>query len=171
MDFRKIELRKHEKLIRFMEKFYSLFPRNLHEKLLIHHRKSTGTFGLVIRYVLLRKLASHVGENVLIQPDVYFSNLDKLHIGDNVIIHPMCYIDAMGGIEIGNNVTFSHRVSIISNKQSFDELDIPIKDQECLAMPVKVGNDVYIGTNSSVFGGSYITDGSVIAVGTVISST
>ena len=167
MDFKRNELKKYGTLISFIEKFYSLFPKALQEKMLIHYRKNTGIFGLIVRYALLRNLAAHVGKNVLIQPDVYFFNVDNLYVGDNVIIQPMCYIDAWGGVEIGNNVAISHSVSIISTKQSFDKLDIPIKNQERIAMPVNIGNDVCIGANASILGGSSIPDGTVIAANAV----
>ena len=162
------KFRKYRHIIRCIEKFYSFFPRALQHRMFQSLRKKTGTLGLVLRYALLRNLAAHVGENVSIHPDVYLFNVDKLSIGDNVSIHPMTYIEAWGGVEIGNDVAIAHAVTIMSVNHSFDRLDMPIKDQPIVPMPVKVCNDVWIAAKATILGNCTISSGSVIGAGAVV---
>ncbi|RTL14164.1 MAG: acyltransferase, partial [Flavobacteriaceae bacterium] len=46
----------------------------------------------------MKSVASNIGKNVSIYPNVFLYNVNNLIIGDNVSIHPLCYIDAAGGI-------------------------------------------------------------------------
>ena len=162
------KFKKFRKLIRCIEGFYGLFPRGMQLKMFIALRKKPGTMGLVLRYALLRNLAAHVGENVSIHPDVYLFNVDKLSIGDNVSIQPMSYIEAWGGIEIGNDVAIAHGVTIMSVNHGFESLDMPIKDQPIIPMPVKIGDDVWLASKVSVLGGTTVGDHSVIGAGAVV---
>lgn len=162
------KFKKYKLLIEMVTALYSIFPKRILKLLLVHHRKTTGTKGMLLRYALLKNLANHIGENVSIHPDVYLFNVEKLRIGDNVSIHPLCYFEAYGGIEIGNDVSIAHNVSILSVSHNYKGSDIPIKDQGLTAKPVIISNNVWIGAKVTVLGGVKIGSGSIIGSGAVV---
>ena len=84
---------KHKKKINMIIKIVKVFPKNIRLKMFFHFRKTQGTKGILIRYVLLKTLAKQCGDNVSIHPDVYIFHPENLSIGNNVSIHPMCYIE------------------------------------------------------------------------------
>ena len=147
---------------------FKLFPRSFRMKLLTHFRKTKGYKGLVVRYALLKTLAKSCGDNVSIHPDVYLFSASQLAIGDNVSIHPMCYIDASGEIDIGNNVSIAHAVTVLSTTHSFDDRDIPIKDQPVRKKKTVIEDNVWIGAKATILCGNTVHSGSVIAAGAVV---
>lgn len=66
-------------------------------------------------------------------------------------------------IEIGNHVTFSHNVDLITHDAS---------GQKCFGATklgkIIVGNNVFIGANTTVLPGSKIGDNSIIAAGSLV---
>jgi acetyltransferase-like isoleucine patch superfamily enzyme len=124
--------------------------------------------GMGLRYVILQRLAQHVGDNVSIHDAVFLLHVEKLAVGDNVSVHPMCYIDAVGGVRIGDDVSIAHAVSIVSFEHSFGRSDAPIKEQACIPQQIVIGNDVWIGAGARVLAGTTIGDGSVIGAGAVV---
>lgn len=157
-----------KKYIILLAKFYSLFPKQTRKKFLIKSRDKEGSAGLAIRYALLSTLAEHMGNNVSIHPSVYIFNPEKLWIGDNVSIHPMCYIEAYGGIKIGNDVSIAHATTIMSVSHGFDNLEIPIKDQELIEQPIEIENNVWVGAKVTLLGNVTVKTGSIVAAGAVV---
>lgn len=149
-------------------RFYSIFPLSYRKKIFYKKRYSKGLYGIGIRYVLLKSIARQVGDNVSIHEGCYILNPENLEIGNNVSIHPMCYIDATGGIEIGNDVSIAHGVTIMSTSHQYEDLSIPIKDQEILFSKTKIGNDVWIGAKSLILYGKTIGSGSIVGGGTIV---
>ena len=159
---------KYKSAISFISKFYSIFPKKMQMKALIHHRKKVGIWGLVIRYALLKNLAKSVGDNVSIQPDVYLFNVQELSIGSNVSIHPLTYIEAYGGVEIGNDVSIAHGTTIMAVTHNFDDIDAPIKEQGVKRLPIRINDNVWIGSKATILGGNIIGEGAIIGAGAVV---
>ncbi|HYU66336.1 MAG TPA: acyltransferase, partial [Jatrophihabitantaceae bacterium] len=51
----------------------------------------------------------------------------------------------------------------------YSDLDVPIKDQGIVKSPVRIGNDVWLGTKTTVVRGVRIGDGAVIGANAVVS--
>ncbi len=159
---------KYQGILKILTSFYSIFPRRIREKLFEHYRETKGIKGMAIRYALLQTLAQHVGQNVSIHPNVYLFKIHNLSLGDNVSIHPLCYIDAAGCIDIGNDVSIAHDVSIISFNHGFDDLSVPIKDQELIKKKILIKDNVWIGAKSTILAGVTVYTGSVIGASSVV---
>lgn len=159
---------KFKPIINILVKFYSLFPKRIRVILFEHYRTTKGKRGLLIRYILLKSIAKHIGENVAIAPDVYIFNPEYLSIGDNVSIHPMCYIEAKGGIKIGNDVSIAHAVTLLSVNHIYSDLNRPIKDQGIDYREVEIKSDVWVGAKASILAGVTVESGCIIATGAVV---
>lgn len=79
-----------------------------------------------------------------------------------------CYLGATGGIEIGENVLLGPNITIISETHIFDRVDLPIKNQGIKALPVKIEDGVWIGTNVIVLGGVTIGKDSIIGASSLV---
>lgn len=143
-------------------------PLRTRNRLLILFRNTSGNMGLVIRYVLLKSVATHIGRNVSIHPTVFFFNVNNLSIGDNVSIHPMCYIDAAGCVTIGNDVSIAHSCTIMSSSHNYDEIDRPIKEQGTSLTEVFIKDNVWLGTKVTILSGVTINSGVIVGANSVV---
>lgn len=159
---------KFKPLILGLATVLKVLPNSVRSKMLVRFRRTTGYKGLVIRYALLKTLAGSCGDNVSIHPDVYLFSVSRLKLGDNISIHPMCYIDASGEVDIGNDVSIAHATTILSTSHTFDDLDVPIKDQTIEKKKTTVEGNVWIGAKSTILCGNTVHSGSVIAAGAVV---
>lgn len=162
------KFKKYRTIIMLVSKIYCIFPRKFRLRLFYRHRMSKGTFGIFLRYCLLKSLAIHCGDNVLIQQGVYLLNPHRIIIGNNVSIHPMCYIDAKGGIIIGDDVSIAHGTTIMSSTHTFNDLCVPIKNQEIEYSNTTIEDNVWIGAKSTILAGNTIGQGSIIGANTVV---
>jgi acetyltransferase-like isoleucine patch superfamily enzyme len=124
--------------------------------------------GIGLRWILARRLAASLGENVLIGPDVEIRGWKKLRIGNNVSIHRFCYIDAEGEIEIGNDVSIAHNCSILSTNHRWTKPDVPIRDNPVSFERVVINSDVWLGCGVRVLAGITLGRRVVVAAGAVV---
>lgn len=162
------QFRKYKKIIFLLSDFYGLFSAKALKRKLTGIRKSSGTIALVKRYALLRAMTKSIGDNVSVFSDVYLLNPENLEIGNNVSIQPMTYIEAFGGVFIGNDVSIAEGVSIFSVNHGFSEIDIPIKDQKLVPLPVVIEDNVWIGAKATILGGVTLASGTIVAAGAVV---
>lgn len=163
---------KFRKLLSLMTLFYSLLPAKRRAALLLKRRRTSGRWGMAVRYALLKSLAAECGENVAIYEDVFFYNPQNLHIGKNVSIHPMCYIECgkspETGLVIGDDVSIAHGVTIMPNTHIYDNPDVAIKDLLTVTKQIKIGSNVWFGAKATVLPGVTIGDGVVIGAGSIV---
>ena len=159
---------KHKRLIYGIVWIHQMMPQAVKQWLTNLYRGVSGTMGLVLRYALYKAICPQCGDCVCIYPNVYLMNAIHLSLGDNISIHPMSYIEAYGGIEIGSEVSIAHGVTIMSVSHGFKELDIPIRRQDLIPMPVKLGDDVWIGAKATLLGGIIIGNGCVVGANAVV---
>lgn len=159
---------KFKPLILGLAAVLKVFPKSMRSKMLVLFRRTTGYKGLVIRYALIKTLAKSCGDNVSIHPDVYLFSVSNLTLGDNLSIHPMCYIDACGEIEIGSDVSIAHATTILSTSHTFENPDVPIKEQPVEKKKTLIESNVWIGAKATILCGNTVHSGSVIAAGAVV---
>ena len=125
----------------------------------VEHAASLGKLGDSSAIVLLIEEKSRF---------LTFFNVDKMKFGNNVSVHPMCYFQASGGIEIGNDVSIAHGVTLMTQNHSYEDRNIPIKDQPVISKPIIIEDNVWIGAKATVLYGRRIGKNSVIAAGAVV---
>ena len=97
---------------------------------------------------------------------------EHITLGEDVWVGYFCLVDGSGGLEIGNNVTVASGVHILTHDSSNYRFKGLQKDQDdgshIERAPVKIGNNVQIGTNSVVLPGVTIGDNVIIGALTLV---
>lgn len=88
-------------------------------------------------------------------------------IGKGSHIGTLNVLTGHAGLDIGNNCLLGPFVSINGYSHKFDQKDELIKRQGDKSNPIKIGNDVYIATRSSVIKGD-IGDGCIISAHSLV---
>ena len=158
-------------LIHIGIKYYSMYSLKKLQKKYDKCRYEIGYFGLFKRYCIVKNLAHSCGDNVAIYDNVIMNNIEKMDIGCGVAFNSGAYIEAYGGIRIGNNVGISQGVSIFTTNHVFDRTDIPHSEQGLEKAEVVIGNDVWLGSKSTVLMGVTIGNGCVVGSGAVVSKS
>lgn len=111
-----------------------------------------------------------IGKNTRISSFVKIKiNQGNLKIGENCTINSFCFIYAdKAGVEIGDNVLISPSVDIQGSNYNFKDKKKPIVNQGMNSKGIKIENDVWIGSNSTILDGVVIGEGAVIGAGAVV---
>ena len=117
----------------------------------------------------LRKLFSELtgqeaDENFGLFPPFYTDYGRNIKLGRHVFINAGCCFQDQGGIEIGDNVQIGHQTVIATLNHDLN----PEKRWNMIAAPVKIGNNVWIGSHATILAGVTIGDNSVVAAGAVV---
>ena len=90
-------------------------------------------------------------------------------MGRRVQIATGCFIAAgRAGLTIGDDVLISPNCTIITGKYRFDRLQIPLQEQGTEGKGVRIGDRVWLGSNSVVLDGADIGDDVIISAGSVV---
>ena len=90
-----------------------------------------------------------------------------LRIGSKTVVGIRNTINCWLDIDIGDLCLLGDDVYICDFDHKTESLDVPIKDQGIVKSPVRVGDDVWIGTKVVVTRGTHIGAQSVVAASTV----
>lgn len=85
-------------------------------------------------------------------------------VEENVFINAGCQFQDQGGITIGEGSLIGHNVVLATLNHEID----PARRQICVPAPIKIGKNVWIGSNSTILPGVSIGDNSLIAAGAVV---
>ena len=118
------------------------------------------------RQALIRKLIGKVKDNVFIEQPFYCDYGYNIEIGNNFYSnHNLVILDTA-------KVTFGDNVFIAPNCAFFGPehpLDVPTRNSGAeYALPITVGDNVWIGGNTVVLGGVTIGANTVIGAGSVV---
>ena len=117
-----------------------------------------------IRYWMASRFVESCGSNVNFE---HGARIDSdLRIGSNSGVGINCVTVSM---TIGDNVMMGPECVFVPHNHRFDRLDIPMNQQGFTEdKPIRIGNDVWIGTRVIVLPGVRIGDHSVIGAGAVV---
>lgn len=101
-----------------------------------------------VRYLYYRATLENVGRRVTFKYGS-FCQYRGTSIGDRVVIG---YYNALGLVSIGNDVSFGGFVNITSGRHQhgIDDPTKPINQQPGRAEMIRIGSDVWIGSNSVI---------------------
>ena len=164
------KLKKYKKVINVLTYINSKFPKRVNKMLFNTIRPLDGKIIMLTRYVLLKNLAKHCGDNVSIHSNVYLNNIENISIGNNVSIHPMCYLECLGELNISDDVSIAHGVTIMTTEHNHSNVESDIKSQGLYLDSVTIKENVWIGAKATVLSGVTISSGSIVAAGAVVNN-
>lgn len=118
------------------------------------------------RNQLIHELFGQIGEDVSLKPPFYCSHGCHIFIGNHCFINFDCIFLDLNIITIGNHVMIGPRVSIYTAAHPIDPT-IRRSDLE-YALPVTIGNDVWIGGNVVINPGVTIGNDVIIGSGSIV---
>ena len=127
--------------------------------------KTTQEF-LDAKYKHLESFIGHVGKNAFMEYPIYFDYGFNTYLGDNFYSNYNLTILDVSIVRIGNNVKCGPNVSILTPTHPVDPT--LRYDQLDNALPVTVGNGVWLCGSCTILGGVTVGDGSIVAAGAVV---
>ena len=118
----------------------------------------------VIREMFSKLIGRPVSEDFRLFPPFTTDFGKNIHLGKNVFINSGCRFQDQGGIYIGDNVLIGHNVVLAT----LNHEENPKRRGNLIPSPIKIGNDVWIGSNATVLAGVTIGDGAIVAAGAVV---
>ena len=117
-----------------------------------------------IRELFSKLTESKIDETFGLFPPFYTDCGKNIKIGKNVFINACCKFQDQGGIEIGNGVLIGHNVTLAT--LNHDER--PEFRQNIYPKPIKIGDNVWIGSNATILQGVTIGNGAIIGANAVV---
>lgn len=111
-----------------------------------------------------------MGTRCMLQPYVWLNIVDEhaqLEIGEFTFIGRGTEIEVSERVTIGRGGLIAPEVYITDHNHGMD-LDRPMFEQPCIAGPVAIGDDVWLGANCVILPGVTIGNGAVISAGAVV---
>jgi len=117
---------------------------------------------------LFRKLTQNeVPETFGLFPPFYTDCGINIKVGENVFINACCRFQDQGGIEIGDGSLIGHNTTIATLNHDFN----PATRANLTPSSVKIGKNVWIGSDCTILPGVEIGDGAIIGAGSVVTKT
>ena len=117
-----------------------------------------------IREIMSRLTGREVDSTFGLFPPFYTDCGKNIKIGKNVFINAGCKFQDQGGIEIGDGALIGHGVVLATLNHDF----APENRSTLHPSPIKIGKNVWIGSNATVLRGVSIGDGAIVAAGAVV---
>jgi acetyltransferase-like isoleucine patch superfamily enzyme len=117
-----------------------------------------------IRALFSRITGKKVDPSFSMFPPFYTDCGKNITVGKDVFINMGCKFQDQGGITIGDGSLIGHNVVLATLNHDLD----PSTRKSMTPAPIRIGKNVWIGSNSTVLPGVTIGDGAVIAAGAVV---
>ena len=117
-----------------------------------------------IREIMGRLTGKGIDDTFRLFPHIYTDFGKNISIGKNVFINSGCHFQDQGGIMIGDGTLIGHNVVLATINHDLR----PSKNRKNHYAPIKIGNNVWIGSNATVLPGVTIGDWAVVAAGAVV---
>lgn len=118
------------------------------------------------RIAILKQLFGAMGENSFVEPDFRCDYGCHIFVGDNFYANFGCVILDVNKVTIGNNVMFAPSVHVFTATHPTDPF---VRNSGLeLGLPITIGDNVWIGGNSTINPGVTIGNNCVIGSGSVV---
>lgn len=117
-----------------------------------------------VRGLLSELFGYTVPETLRVFPPFYSDFGKNIHVGENVFINACCHFQDHGGVTLGDGCQIGHNVV-------FATLNHGLQPEErgiTYPAPIVLGNNVWVGSNSTILQGVTIGDNAVTAAGAVV---
>lgn len=144
----------------------AVFNEILEARKIVQEFNRTDCCDLEKLYELTKKLLGSIGRNCCITQPFYCDYGSHISVGDNFFANYNCVILDVAKVEIGDNVFFAPNVAVYTAGHPVHH-----KARNSLyeyGIPVKIGNNVWVGGNTVIMPGVTIGDNSVIGAGSIV---
>lgn len=117
-----------------------------------------------LREIMGRLIGKKVDDTFRLFPPFYTDFGKNITIGKEVFINSGCHFQDQGGIEIGDGAFIGHNVTLATINHDI----APSQKRKNHYAPIKIGSNVWIGSNATVTQGVTIGEWSVVAAGAVV---
>ncbi len=115
---------------------------------------------------LLKRIFGRMGENVVVNTPFWCDYGYNTKVGDYFFANHNCQLLDGAPITFGDHVFIAPNCLFTTAEHA---LDVEQRNEGLeVALPIKVGNNVWIGAGTTVLGGVTIGDGTVIGAGSVV---
>lgn len=109
-----------------------------------------------------------IGMNSIIRTGNLSSFDGYFIMGQNSSCNANCFLGATGGLQIGKNVLMGPNITILTETHNYDAPDILIKEQGGAKAPVVIEDNVWMGANTVILGGTTVMKGAIIGAGSIV---
>jgi acetyltransferase-like isoleucine patch superfamily enzyme len=92
----------------------------------------------------------------------------ELIVGSRTIFGHHCTLASQSSVTIGDDCLIAELVSVRDHDHRFDRLDIPVREQGMVCAPVKICNNVWLGSKVTVIKGVTIGDNAIVGANAVV---
>lgn len=117
-----------------------------------------------LRELFIELTGREPGEGFSFFPPFFTDCGKNIHVGKRTFLNSGCKFQDQGGIYIGDDVLIGHNVVIATLNHLVD----PEKRSGMIPKPVRIGNKVWIGSNSTILPGIEIGEKSIVGAGSVV---
>lgn len=117
-----------------------------------------------LREIMSRLTGKKVDDTFRLFPPFYTDFGKNITIGKDVFINSGCHFQDQGGIEIGDGALIGHSVVLATINHAIT----PSEKRKNYYAPIKIGNNVWIGSNATILPGVTIGEWAVVAAGSVV---
>jgi len=114
---------------------------------------------------ILKELFGSVGVNPSVEHNFHCDLGYNIHVGDHFYAGYNCTILDMAEVKIGNNCMIGPNVGIYTAGHSIEPKD---RNKSGYAIPIHIGDDVWIGGSCTILPGITIGDNSIVAAGSIV---
>lgn len=114
--------------------------------------------------LMSRLTGKQIHENFRMFPPFYTDFGKNITIGENVFINSGCHFQDQGGIKIGSGTLIGHNVVLATINHDL----YPQNNRKNHYSPIKIGSNVWIGSNATILPGVTVGEWSVVAAGAVV---
>jgi acetyltransferase-like isoleucine patch superfamily enzyme len=93
-----------------------------------------------------------------------------LAVGPGTIFGHNCTIGVRESVEIGRDCLIAEMVSIRDHDHRFSRTDVPVREQGMIVVPVRIGDNVWLGSKVTVTKGVTIGDNVIVGANAVVTT-
>jgi teichuronic acid biosynthesis glycosyltransferase TuaG len=108
------------------------------------------------------------GSGFIINRFCHFNILGKVVVGSNVLFNNYCTLNCFDSIEIGDNSWFGESVKFYDHNHQYKDKNIPFTSQGYTTGKIKIGSNVWVGSNTVILQNVSIGDNCVIGANNII---